>query len=58
MTDVPVPDTTAEEEFDLFGPGPSETGQGHAQTGRVLVLSLLKVPRSQQRRQVRRLLLL
>ena len=31
MADVPVPDTTAEEEFDLFGPGPVGAAAGAAQ---------------------------
>ena len=31
MADVPVPDTTAEEEFDLFGPGPAGAAAGAAQ---------------------------
>eukprot|EP00439_Symbiodinium_sp_Y106_P009770 s11136_g1.t1 len=31
MADVPVPDTTAEEEFDLFGPGPVGAAGGAAQ---------------------------
>eukprot|EP00439_Symbiodinium_sp_Y106_P067972 s1142_g11.t1 len=31
MADGPVPDTTAEEEFDLFGPGPAGAAAGDAQ---------------------------
>eukprot|EP00439_Symbiodinium_sp_Y106_P002123 s3372_g1.t1 len=31
MADVPVPDSTAEEEFDLFGPGPVGAAGGAAQ---------------------------
>ena len=31
MSDVPVPDTTAEEEFDLFDPGPAGLAVGAAQ---------------------------